>query len=276
MTGSLSIFDALPGLVDSFNEGGFVGNDWVSDLNVATDENSMTLAPQGVYDSGYFTGQMDEQQNYEIPSINATATPYSGMDEEQNYAIPDGLSLFNLNQQINPAGTSSEDGMMTMPTNYLYPGEAIGIDGVPYRPNAGASTASSGGGGGGGASAYSAPEAEAAYLSQDLSQRTPSGTQYAPDMSAYNDSSLFNYTGPGGVDGYTYGQGLRTDGADYSMFGTPTDMVNPYYEGQFADPVSTGVADSAVGMSPIVMPEGIPAIIKQKRLFGYSRSRIKS
>ena len=117
-----------------------------------------------------------------------------------------------------------------------------------------------GGGGGGGASAYSAPQAEAAYLSQDLSQRTPSGTQYAPDMSAYNDSSLFNYTGPGGVDGYTYGQGLRTDGADYSVFGTPTDMVNPYYEGQFSDPVPTGPADSAVNMSPIVMPEGIPAI----------------
>jgi len=116
------------------------------------------------------------------------------------------------------------------------------------------------GGGGGGASTYSAPQAEAAYLSQDLSQRNPSGTQYAPDMSAYNDSSLFNYTGPGGVDGYTYGQGLRTDGADYSVFGTPTDMVNPYYEGQFSDPVPTGPADSAVNMSPIVMPEGIPAI----------------
>jgi len=178
------------------------------------------------------------------------------MDDSQNYNPP---SLFDQNAQINPAGTSSPDGMMTMPTNYLYPGEAIGIDGVPYRPNAGASTASSGGGSGG-SSSYSAPQQEAAYLSQDLSQRNPSGTQYAPDMSAYNDSSLFNYTGPGGVDGYTYGQGLRTDGADYSVFGTPTDMVNPYYEGQFSDPVPTGPADSAVNMSPIVMPEGIPAI----------------
>jgi len=239
-----SIADAI----QAFQDGGFGGSDgntWVSDLN----SNADNYATQSY---------MDDEQSYTPPptSYPSNSDMQSYMDDSQSY---NPSSLFDQNAQINPAGTSSPDGMMTTPTNYLYPGEAIGIDGVPYRPNAGASTASSGGGGGG-ASAYSAPQEEAAYLSQDLSQRTPSGTQYAPDMSAYNDSSLFNYTGPGGVDGYTYGQGLRTDGADYSMFGTPTDMVNPYYEGQFADPVSTGVADSAVGMSPIVMPEGIPAI----------------
>ena len=113
-------------------------------------------------------------------------------------------------------------------------------------------------GGGGGASTYSAPQAEAAYLNQDLSQRTPSGTQYAPDMSAYNQSSLYNYPGEG-VNGYIYGQGLPTEGADYGIWGTPTDMVNPYYEGQFAQ-TPVGVADNAINMSPVVTPDGIPDV----------------
>ena len=43
-----------------------------------------------------------------------------------------------------------------------------------------------------------------------FTSRTPSGSVYAPDLSAYNDSSLFNYAGPGGLAEYTYGQGLRT------------------------------------------------------------------
>ena len=36
-------------------------------------------------------------------------------------------------------------------------------------------------------------------LSQDLSQRTPSGTIYNPSMEEYNNASLFDYKGPGGV-----------------------------------------------------------------------------
>ena len=103
-------------------------------------------------------------------------------------------------------------------------------------------------------------------ISQDLSQRTPSGSVYAPDLSAYYDSSLFNYAGPGGVDEYTYGQGLRTDGADYSIFGSPADIANPYYEGQFAplptsQPQPTGPADSAITMPAIQMPGNLPQII---------------
>ena len=116
---------------------------------------------------------------------------------------------------------------------------------------------SSGGGGGGGAQV---PQSTAQPLRpQDLSQRALSGSYYSPDMSAYNDSSLFNYTGPGGVDEYTYGQGLPTDGAGYNIWGTPADMVNPYYEGQFAQ-APTGVADNAINMSPVVTPEGIPDV----------------
>ena len=232
--------------IQAFQDGGFGGadgNTWVSGLNT---------------DSYATQSYLDDEQSYTPPptSYPSNSDMQSYMDDSQNYNPP---SLFDQNAQINPAGTSSPDGMMTMPTNYLYPGEAIGIDGVPYRPNAGASTASSGGGGGGGgASSYSAPQA-AAYLSQDLSQRNPSGTQYAPDLSAYNQSSLYNYDGTG-VGDYTYGQGLRTDGADYSIWGTPTDMVNPYYEGQFSDPVPTGPADNAINMSPVVTPDGIPDI----------------
>ena len=116
-------------------------------------------------------------------------------------------------------------------------------------------------GGGGGYSGAATQQASTAQplTPQDLSQRALSGSYYSPDMSAYNDSSLFNYTGPGGVDEYTYGQGLPTDGADYGIWGTPADMVNPYYEGQFAQP-PVGVADNAINMSPVVTPDGIPDV----------------
>ena len=52
------------------------------------------------------------------------------------------------------------------------------------------------GGGGGSGATQAAYVPQSIELSQDLRQRTPSGSMYAPDLSAYNDSSLFNYTGP--------------------------------------------------------------------------------
>ena len=118
-----------------------------------------------------------------------------------------------------------------------------------------------GSGGSGSASTGPAPIPQV-LISQDISQRTPSGTIYAPDLSAYNDSSLFNYTGPGGVDEYTYGQGLRM-GGDYNAFGSPTDISNPYYEGQYgagfvAPPTSP--ADSAITMPAVQLPGGLPQI----------------
>ena len=247
----------------AFQDGGFNDeNEWVPDLNVATDENSMTLAPEGVYDSGYFTGAdiqsyMDDEQSYTPPppSYASNADMQSYMDDSQSY------SSFDPNAQINPAGTSSPDGMMTLPTNYLYPDERLGIDGIPYKPNAGIKNPAAysyepsgqGGSAGGGGGGSSTP----ASLFQDLSQRNPSGTQYAPDLSAYNQSSLYNYPGEG-VNGYTYGQGLPTEGAGYGIWGTPTDMVNPYYEGQFSDPVEPeGPADGAISLPPIDLPEGV-------------------
>jgi len=94
-------------------------------------------------------------------------------------------------------------------------------------------------------------------LSQDLRQRTPSGTIYNPSMDAYNESSLFNYEGPGGVPEYTYGQGLRTGGAGY---GTPPGP-NLYYEGQYGEGfVEPGVADTAITLPPITMPAGVPQV----------------
>ena len=187
----------------------------------------------------------------------------NGMTSAQKEALTSmgSYNAFNANQQINPAGTSSPDGMMTMPTNYLYPGEAIGIDGVPYRPSAGQnnnpSSYSYEPNQGGSAAASATPVADVLGTRQ-FNQRTPSGSVYAPDMSAYNNSSLFNYEGPGGVPEYTYGQGLRTDGADYSIFGSPANAANPYFAGQFATP--TGPADAAINMNPVVMPAGVPAI----------------
>ena len=98
-------------------------------------------------------------------------------------------------------------------------------------------------------------------------QRTPSGTIYAPDLSAYNNSSLFNYTGPGGLDEYTYGQGLRTGGADYSIFGTPADAINPYYEGQFKP---RGPADAAINMPAVELPEGVQPVSADVSMPGFN------
>ena len=167
----------------------------------------------------------------------------------------------NYYQQINPAGVTSADGMMTEPAMYLYPGEAIGIDGVPYRPSAGASTANSGGGNSsrGTAVANAVPSAPVLRTRTfPFTSRTPSGTVYAPDLSAYNDSSLFNYAGPGGLAEYTYGQGLRTDGADYSIFGSPANIANPYFSGQFKQP--QGPADAAINMPAVELPEGVQPV----------------
>ena len=125
-------------------------------------------------------------------------------------------------------------------------------------PNTNTGGSNFGGGGGSGSASTGPAPIPQVLISQDISQRTPSGTIYAPDLSAYNDSSLFNYTGPGGVDEYTYGQGLRM-GGDYNAFGSPTDMANPYYEGQFA-PLPTSPADSAITMPAVQLPGGLPQI----------------
>ena len=188
----------------------------------------ITLADR--YENPYPT---DVHSPYTAP-VSTPAQNTSGPGPWNNFN-PVQPNVFDPTVQINPAGVTSEDGLMTEPAMYLYPGEEIGIDGVPYRPDAGQTRPEY---------SYEPNQNNTATVANTVpttpvltpkvfTQRTPSGTVYAPDLSAYNDSSLFNYTGPGGLDEYTYGQGLRTGGADYSIFGTPANAINPYYEGQF-------------------------------------------
>ena len=277
MAGSLNLADTLIGAYTGFKQGAFNDdNQWVPGL---------AAAQQGLFDDN---SPMNDSAGYNyvepgIPDIFKPATssaslPYNSDLPMQNTTVygpqnfNSGLdpfnqpsnyysSVFDPTVQIDPAGVTSDDGMMTEPAMYLYPGEELGIDGVPYRPDAGQTNPAYSyepNQGGGSAAGYT-PSVPEVMLSQDLSQRAPSGTMYAPDLSAYNDSSLFNYTGPGGVDGYIYGQGLRTDGADYSIFGSPTDVANPYYEGQFA-PEPVGPADNAINMNPVQLPSDLPQI----------------
>lgn len=204
----------------------------------------------------------DVHSPYTAP-VSTPAQNTSGPGPWNNFN-PVQPNVFDPTVQINPAGVTSEDGLMTEPAMYLYPGEEIGIDGVPYRPDAGQTRpeydyepnqSSS-------ATVTNAVPTTPVLNSKVFTQRTPSGTIYAPDLSAYNDSSLFNYTGPGGLDEYTYGQGLRTGGADYSIFGTPTDVANPYYEGQFGEGYTepVGVADAAINMPAVELPEGVQPV----------------
>ena len=142
---------------------------------------------------------------------------------------------------------------------------------VNRNTNTNTNTSPSGGGGGGGGGYGGPAPIPQVLISQDLAQRQQTGNIYAPDLSAYNDSSLFNYTGPGGLDEYTYGQNLPYQGAGYDIWGSPTDVANPYYEGQYAplptpvvtQPEPVGPADGAIGMSPVVMPPGIPPVSVQ-------------
>lgn len=244
----------------------------ISSAGVTVGDGTTQMTAPTVFDYPAETGipdmfrpQPSLPYNSDLPMQNTTVYGpqnfNSGLDpfnQPSNYYSP---SVFDPTVQIDPAGVTSDDGMMTEPAMYLYPGEELGIDGVPYRPDAGQTNPAYSyepNQGGGSAAGYT-PSVPEVMLSQDLSQRAPSGTMYAPDLSAYNDSSLFNYTGPGGVDGYIYGQGLRTDGADYSIFGSPTDVANPYYEGQFA-PEPVGPADNAINMNPVQLPSGLPQI----------------
>jgi hypothetical protein len=144
---------------------------------------------------------------------------------------------------------------------YTGQGAAGGRNPITGGGGGGSVSATFSGGGGGGVGQASIPKV--VLNPQDLSQRTPSGSMYAPDLSAYNDSSLFNYTGPGGLDEYTYGQNLPYQGAGYNIWGSPADAPNPYYEGQFGggfvEPVAQGPADGAIGLPPIDLPAGVAA-----------------
>tara|TARA_Y100000385_G_scaffold206186_1_gene213687 strand:- start:1346 stop:3187 length:1842 start_codon:yes stop_codon:yes gene_type:complete len=146
-------------------------------------------------------------------------------------------------------------------------GWKLGLDNIPYNPNAGKSprpeydiepnVTPRPGNTGPDFVANNTTASTSPFLSQDLRQRTPSGTIYNPSMEAYNNASIFDYAGPGGVAEYTYGQGLPMD---YGVYGTPLGP-NLYYEGQFGEGyVEPEVADSAINLPPITMPDGVPQL----------------
>ena len=243
---------ALPG------QPGYIGPEPETEItqikpSVAETQNNMTV-PVANYNYDSIYGTPNEVQGFGIGSDRPyVSTPMGETAVQQRPWKPDEIDISTVGTH-----NSGERGYDSV--GNLKEGWALGIDGVPYNTalfalNDAAIAAAGGGGGGygGGGGGSSAP---AALLSQDLSQRPLSGTYYAPDLSAYNDSSLFNYTGPGGLSEYIYGQGLPYQGAGYDIWGTPTDMVNPYYTGQFA-PESTGVADGAISLPPVDMPAGV-------------------
>ena len=191
--------------------------------------------------------------------------------------VEDKVTDYKINQIKNDYVDSFKDAFVShdkLTPELIEQGWKLGLDNVPYNASlvgihdpggiyydpdyednlAAANAAATGGGAGG-----STGTGSGSFLSQDLRQRTPSGTMYNPDISEYLNSGLFNYTGPGGVPEYTYGQGLRTDGADYGIWGTPTDVPNPYYWGQFGEGFeeSTGVADGAISLPPVDLPAGV-------------------
>ena len=151
-------------------------------------------------------------------------------------------------------------------------GWELGIDNVPYNPqlakdfapggkfydpDVDKNTAMAQAAKNAGITSNPVPTASGPFLSQDLRQRTPSGTIYNPSMEAFENASLFDYQGPGGVSEYTYGQGLPMD---YGVYGTPVGP-NLYYEGQFGEGfVKPGVADSAIELPAVTMPDGVPQI----------------
>lgn len=103
----------------------------------------------------------------------------------------------------------------------------------------------------------STPSEAVPFIYQDLRQRTPSGTIYNPSMESFENASLFDYQGPGGLAEYTYGQGLPMG---YDVYGTPVGP-NLYYEGQFGEGfVEPGVADNAINLPPVTMPGDVPQI----------------
>lgn len=159
----------------------------------------------------------------------------------------------------------------------LLPGWRLGLDDVPYNHSLADSLindsrASGGGGGYSNSSGGSVPSAPVLRTRTfPFTSRTPSGSVYAPDMSAYNDSSLFNYTGPGGTNEYTYGQGLPTQGAGYDIWGSPADIDNPYFSGQFATEPQ-GPADAAIHMPAVELPEGVQPVSADVSMPGFTGS----
>ena len=181
--------------------------------------------------------------------------PINISNPQPSYLDNDTFMSDNMDLTYNPTGIDTADDRFRREAA----ANLVRDTGNNSNPNRNPNTNPSGRSGGGSAVASAVPSAPVLRTRTfPFTSRTPSGTVYAPDLSAYNDSSLFNYAGPGGLAEYTYGQGLRTDGADYSIFGSPADAANPYFAGQFKEP--QGPADAAINMPAVELPEGVQPV----------------
>ncbi len=214
----------------------------------------------------------DEEQNYAVPYVPPSSNNVNSNSSTFTSNIPDLLkasTYANANPVYGPQNFPT--GIDTADDRFKREAAANLLRDTGNNSNANRNPNPGGGNGGGGnnSSVNATPVSNVLNTRTfPFTSRTPSGSVYAPDLSAYNDSSLFNYEGPGGVPEYTYGQGLRTDGADYSIFGSPADAANPYFAGQFATPA--GPADAAINMPAVELPSGVQPISADVSMPGFT------
>lgn len=224
------------------------------------DGSVMTMAPEGVYESDYFDNPYDSIYGApeEVQGMTGVDNfqglgPIYISNPQPSYLNDDTFMSDNMDLTYNPTGIDTADDRFRREAA----ANLVRNTGNTSSPNT--NTNPSGGSVRNTAVASAVPSAPVLRTRTfPFTSRTPSGTVYAPDLSAYNDSSLFNYAGPGGLAEYTYGQGLRTDGADYSIFGSPANIANPYFAGQFKEP--QGPADAAINMPAVELPEGVQPV----------------
>ena len=222
--------------------------------------NSFTT-PNNLFDDTFMSDNMDltyggsEVPNMPIMPSDTALGPIYISNPQPSYLDDDTFMSDNMDLTYNPTGIDTADDRFRREAA----ANLLRDTGNNSNPNRNPTINPSGRSGGGSAVASAVPSAPVLRTRTfPFTSRTPSGSVYAPDLSAYNDSSLFNYEGPGGLAEYTYGQGLRTDGADYSIFGSPANIANPYFAGQFKEP--QGPADAAINMPAVELPEGVQPV----------------
>jgi hypothetical protein len=189
-------------------------------------------------------------------------------EDAKDWAVKKGTDMYidNLKQDYVDSVVEAFGGPKTITPEMANEGWKYGLDGVPYNSSIAmfpedfetdSNVTPRPGNTGPDFAANNTATTSSPFLSQDLRQRTPSGTIYNPSMEAFENASLFDYQGPGGLAEYTYGQGLPMG---YGIYGTPVGP-NLYYEGQFGEGYrEPQVADNAINLPPVTMPGGIPQI----------------
>ena len=170
------------------------------------DSSLMTMAPAGVYESSYFDNPYD--------SVYGTPEEVQGMtgldnfgglgpiyisNPQPSYLDNDTFMSDNMDLTYNPSGIDTADDRFRREAAANLTRNTGNNSNANRNPN----TNPSGRSGGGSAVASAVPSAPVLRTRTfPFTSRTPSGSVYAPDLSAYNDSSLFNYAGPGGLAEY--------------------------------------------------------------------------